>query len=168
MSLAKAGWREYKRGVDTMSEYALRYLPAHLQSAEDRAGREELLNDIRFLLASGDLYVRLGVTGPARERYDQAVVVCRRHVKVEPDNRSWQRDLSTSYNKLGEVVSVRDSSERPSRPSGSPSRSPSVWLIWTRPTPTGSASWRSVLETWEACDSVRGTWPEPRMPSSKL
>jgi hypothetical protein len=102
-ALGEAGWREYERGVAAMSTYMLQHHDHHLAEGGQSKRRERLQSDLVYLDACGKLYLRIGNVGRAGAVYEQAVRHCRRLAASDPGNAEWQRDLSVSHNKLGDV-----------------------------------------------------------------
>lgn len=49
----------------------------------------------------GDLCLRLGDSGGAREHYETALEIARDLVRRDPDNTEWQRELSVSWDNIG-------------------------------------------------------------------
>ena len=74
-------------------------------------------------------------------------------------NTEWQRDLSVSHNKIGDVLVAQG--DRPGRwpPTARASRSARRWPRAIRPTPSGSATSRSATTRSATCWWRRATWP---------
>ncbi len=51
-----------------------------------------------------DVQGQLGNTAAALQAYEQAMEIRKKLVQADPDNTTAQRDLSVSYNKLGDVL----------------------------------------------------------------
>jgi tetratricopeptide (TPR) repeat protein len=51
-----------------------------------------------------DALRQLGATRKAFERYQEAMTILKSRVEAEPDRADYQRDLSVSYNKLGDLL----------------------------------------------------------------
>ena len=51
-----------------------------------------------------DALMQLGATRKAFERYQEAMTILKSRVEAEPDRADYQRDLSVSYNKLGDLL----------------------------------------------------------------
>ena len=58
-------------------------------------------------LGLGDIQAQRGDLNGARSAYDHAAAIADDLVKATPDNVFWQRDLSVSYNKVGEVLELQ-------------------------------------------------------------
>ena len=78
--LADTGWREFETGVSGMSEYAMLYLPTHLEHAGQADRQERLLTDYGYLSACAEHYQRLGNVARAEAIFEGAVARCRRKV----------------------------------------------------------------------------------------
>ena len=51
----------------------------------------------------GDLELRAGNPGAARDPYDEALKIADELAKADPGNLEWQRDLSVGYSRLGDL-----------------------------------------------------------------
>ena len=84
---------------------------------------------------------------------------------ADPANTEWQRDLSVSHNKLGDVaVAAGDLAAARDRYQAA-STSPSGWPPPTPPTPGGSATCRSATTCSGMWPWRPGTWPPPAPPT---
>jgi hypothetical protein len=52
----------------------------------------------------GSVLAKQGNPQEALKSYGNGLAVMERLVKIDPGNADWQRDLSVSYNKIGEVL----------------------------------------------------------------
>ncbi len=97
-------------------------------------------------------HLALGQTTRALRRYDALLVRNERLAQAEPDRADYERDLSVSYNKVGDLY------RRPG-PGGAGARglpqvardSPSVWRRRSRIGPTTSATSRCRTTRWATC-----------------
>jgi tetratricopeptide (TPR) repeat protein len=76
--LAESGWQEFEAGVARMSEYALQYLPMHLERSGQSERLDRLLTDEDYLFACQRMYERVGNVARAAQLFEKAVVRCRR------------------------------------------------------------------------------------------
>ncbi|MGL4313844.1 MAG: tetratricopeptide repeat protein [Sphingomonas sp.] len=68
-----------------------------LQHVTDERDRGVLEDEL------GDIELRLGNLGRARERYAAGLAIAEQRAAREPGNSLWQRDVSVSRNKLGDI-----------------------------------------------------------------
>ena len=88
-----------------------------------------------------------GLSGQPRDRDRQA--------KSDPGNAGWQRDLSVSLNKVGDVKTAQGDLAGALRPTRTASRSPTGWRNPIPATPAGSAIFRCRLERRRREDGAR-------------
>jgi tetratricopeptide (TPR) repeat protein len=96
-SLLWIGWIELERGRLDAAEQRFRGL---LASSE---GEGAAHNHYWARLGLGDIRVQRGDLSVARADYLEAAGVAERLAEADPGNAGWQRDLSVSHNKIGDV-----------------------------------------------------------------
>ena len=117
----------YSGTVATMHRRAA-WLP-HALAAMDHAPREgdKARQTVWVCNFIGDFRVSRGELDPAHTAYDQGLRIAERLAKSDPGNAGWQRDLSVSYNKVGDVLVDQG---RPARGAESLSRQPRHLAAW--------------------------------------
>ncbi len=76
---------------------------------------------------------------------------------ADPSNAGWQRDLSVSHSKVGDVLVAQGDLRRGAAPpTARPWRSPSAWRPPTPATPAGSATCRSATTRSATCCVAQG------------
>ena len=108
-------------------------------------------------------------TSPGRSQaYTAGKAIAERLAAADPANAEWQRDLSVSCNKLGDVREAQGdlagalaAYHRSARPS------PSAWPPPTPPTPSGSATSPSATIGSATCRRPRATCRGARRPTPK-
>jgi hypothetical protein len=114
---------------------------------EERAWSVVAELEVDALLSAGDLTSAIRQL-EAMHQHIQARAV------ADPANTEWQRDLSVSHNRLGDVA-VAAGDLAAAAPATRPAwTSPPGWPPPTPPTPNGSATCRSAT-------TGSGTWPSP-------
>ena len=102
--------------------------------------------------AQGDLAAAL-------TSYQASLAIAERLAKADPGNAGWQRDLSVSHNKIGDVQQAQgDLAAALTSYQASLAISLSVWRKRTPATPAGSATSRSRTTRSATCSRRRATW----------
>jgi tetratricopeptide (TPR) repeat protein len=106
------------RGVVTVVSLARRRLSGRVKPAQPDADRaleaqasqaapafnsEEMRREFWRLIDNGDEAVRLGGLDNAAGAYEMAQSVAHRALEAQPDDQHWQRDLSVSHEKIGNI-----------------------------------------------------------------
>ena len=105
--------------------------------------------------------------------YRASLAICERLAAADPGNAGWQRDLSVSHNKIGDVlVGAGRSGRGADQPTGPRSRSASGWPRPIPAMPAGSATSRSrttrSATCWSAQGDLAGGADQPTGPRSRL
>ena len=91
----------------------------------------------------GDFCLRRGQDGDCRARskaYSDSFATRERLAKADPGNAGWQRDLSVSLNKLGNVLQAQGNLVDALHRYGNPMPSPNAWRPPSQRTPDGNAN----------------------------
>ena len=75
----------------------------------------------------------------ALKAYQDSLAIAEKLAAQDPANAEWQRDLSVSFEKIGDVQSAKGDLDGASRPTGQP-RDPEKLAARTPATPSGSAT----------------------------
>ena len=111
---------------------------------------------------SGTWRRRPGTWPPPATTYQASLDIRARLAAADPANTDWQRDLSVSHNKLGDVAAAAgDLTAARDRLPGRPGHRAPGWPPPTPPTPNGSATCRSATTSWGTWRWRPGTWPPP-------
>ena len=102
-------------------------------------------------IAAGDLTA-------ARAAYQASLDIAARLAAADPANTEWQRDLSISHDKLGDVaIAAGDLTAARTAYQASLDIRTRGWPPPTPPTPNGSGTCRSATTSWGMWRSRRGT-----------
>ena len=88
------------------------------------------------------MLVAEGKLPEARKAYESSLAIRERLAKQDPGNAEWQRDLSVSYNKVGDVLVAEGKLPEARKAYESSLAIVSAWPSRTRGTPSGSGTWR--------------------------
>ena len=146
---------------------------------EQAASRTRDGNDPRLhywaTLGLGDVALAQGNLPSARRHYETAAAIAEPIAKADPGsgsgaspgNAGWQRDLSVSHNKIGDVLveqgnlpAALDAYQRLASPSANASPRPTPAM------PDGSATSPSRITRSATCSVPRATSPQPSTPTS--
>jgi CHAT domain len=148
--LEVASLQAIRKALETDAYHVL-HLSAH-GSAEAVELEDEDGNPVTVGLR--DLVQALELAGrvAARTAYQAGLDIAVRLGAADPANTGWQRDLSVSQDRLGDVAVAVGDLAAPGPPTRPPWTSRSGWAPPTRPTPNGSATWtgygrRSAVST---------------------
>jgi hypothetical protein len=157
--LEVASLQAIRKALETDAYHVL-HLSAH-GSAEAVELEDEDGNPVTVGLR--DLVQALELAGrvAARTAYQAGLDIAVRLGAADPANTGWQRDLSVSQDRLGDVAVAVGDLAAPGPPTRPPWTSRSGWAPPTRPTPNGSATCPSAKTGWGTWRSRPGTWPRP-------
>ncbi len=93
----------------------------------------------------------------AKSLLETTHAVLQRLAAADPGNAGWQRDLSVSHNKIGDVLSAQGDLNAALRATATIWPLPSVWRRPTRATPAGNATSPSAMTGSATCSAPRGT-----------
>ena len=91
------------------------------------------------------MLVAQGNLAEALKSYQDSLAISERLAKADPSNAGWQRDLSVSYDKIGDVLVAQGNLAEALKAYRD---SLAIATAWPRPTPampTGSAIWQSAI-----------------------
>ena len=94
----------------------------------------------------------------ALKSYRDSLAITERLAKSDPGNAGWQRDLSVSHHKVGDVQVAQGDPAARSSPTATASPSRSVWRNPIPATPAGSAICRCRTTRSATCRWRRATW----------
>jgi tetratricopeptide (TPR) repeat protein len=78
----------------------------NVAKAAELYGRAAALDpeDFETWIDLGDMSIAIGQLAQARTAFGRAFAIAERFVQADPGNAGWQRDLSVSYNRTGDVL----------------------------------------------------------------